>query len=89
MEPGGRILSQHDVDGKVLHCGIQDLLHLAIEPVDLVHEQHVALLEVVEDRRHLSGLFDGRTGGDLQIHSHFVGDDPAQRRFSQSRRAVK
>ena len=42
-----RLLSQHDVDGEVLHGRVQHLLHLPVQPVNLVHEEHVALLEIV------------------------------------------
>ena len=42
--------ADHDVDLEVLERRIEDLLDDRRQPVDLVDEQHVARLEVGEDR---------------------------------------
>ena len=44
--PRGRAFANHDVDGKVLHRGVQHLFHRAGEAVNFVDEQHVPLIEV-------------------------------------------
>ena len=87
--PGGGILSQHDVDGKILHGRVQHLLNLTVQTVYLVHEKHISFLEIVQYGRHLSRLFNGRAAGHLHIGSHLIGNDTCQRGLAQSRRAVK
>ena len=87
--PGSGILSQHDVNGKILHGRVQHLLHLTVQTVYLVHKKHIPLLEVIQNGRHLPGLFNGRAAGDLHIGSHLIGNDAGQRGFAQTRRAVK
>ena len=57
--------------------------------MDLVDEQDVALTEIGEKRRQISGLFNGGAGGHPQIHAHLVGDDACQGGFSQTGRAVE
>ena len=87
--PGGRLLAQHNVDGVILHCRIEHLLHLAVQAVDLIHKQHVPFLEIVENGRHLAGLLNGRTAGDLHAHPHLIGNDSGQGSLAQAGRAVK
>ena len=69
-------LADHNVDCKILHRRIKDLLHLTIQAVDLIHKQDISLLEIIEDRRHLTRLLDRRTGCYLHMGSHLIGDDP-------------
>jgi hypothetical protein len=87
--PRRGFLPQHDIDRKILHGRVQNLLHLAVQPVDLIHKQNIPLLEVIKDRRHLSGLLDRRAGGDLHMDPHLIGYDTRQGCLAQSRRAVK
>ena len=51
-----RPLADHQVELAVLHRRIEDLLDRRRQPVDLVDEQHVARLEVGEDRREVARL---------------------------------
>ena len=44
--PRGRAFANHDVDGEILHRGVQHLFHRAGEAVNFVDEQHVPLIEV-------------------------------------------
>ena len=53
-----RALADHDVEAEVLHCGIEALLDDARQPVHLVDEQHVAVVEVGEDRGEVAGAFE-------------------------------
>ena len=55
------------------------LLHGPVQPVDLIHEENVILVEVGQQRRQIAGLFDGRAGGDADIDPHLGGDDARQR----------
>ena len=50
QRPRGRALPDHDVEAEVLERRIEDLLDRAVQPVDLIHEQHVPRLEPREDR---------------------------------------
>ena len=86
---GGGAFPYHDVDTVVFHGRVQDLLHLAVQAVDLVHEQQVSLLQVVQDGRHLPGLLDGGPAGDLQMDAHLIGDDSRQRGLPQAGRPVE
>jgi hypothetical protein len=70
----------------VLHCGVEHLLDRGLEPVDLVDEQHVAVLEIGEQRGEVARLGDHRTRGGAEPHPHLARDDLRQRRLAQPRR---
>ena len=55
-----RPLADDEVELVVLHGGIEDLLDRRVEPVDLVDEQDVAVLEVGQQRGEVAGLGDDR-----------------------------
>ena len=57
--------------------------------MDLVHEENVVLLEVGEQCRQISRLFNGRAGGDAHVHSHLICDNTGQCGFTQSRGSVE
>ena len=84
---GRRALPEHDVELEVFHRGIQHLLDGARQAVDLVDEQHVALVEVREHRGEIAGPFDGRAGRDVQAHAELGGDDVGQRGLAQAGRS--
>ena len=52
---GRRALADEDVELEVLHGRIEDLLDRPVEPVDLVDEQDVALLEIGEQGGQVAG----------------------------------
>ena len=79
----------HDVQGVVLHGGVEDLLDGAGQAVDLVDEEDVALVQVGEDRRQIPLLVDGRAGGDPQVDASLPGDDHGEGGLAQSGRAVE
>ena len=60
-----RALADHDVEAEVLHRGIEDLLDDARQPVHLVDEQHVAVVEVREDRGEVAGPLERGTARGL------------------------
>jgi hypothetical protein len=55
--------------------------------VDLVDEQHVAVVEAGEDGREVTGVGDRRTAGDPERRGHLVGDDHRQRGLAEPGRA--
>ena len=57
--------------------------------MDLVDEQHIALLQVGQQGGKVAGLFNSRAAGNADLHPHFVGDDARQRGLAQTRRAVE
>ena len=85
----GRALADHDVQGVVLHRGVEHLLHLMAEAVDLVDEQHVARVQVREDGGQIARPLDGRAAGDADVVAHLRGDDARQRGLAQAGRAVE
>ena len=80
-------LADNEVELEVLHRGIEDLFDRRIEPVDLVDEEDVALLEVGEQRGEVAGLRDDRPGGRAEADAELLGHDLGERRLAQSRRA--
>ena len=82
-----RPLADHDVELEVLHRRIQDLLDRSRQSVDLVDEQHVAVLEFGEDRRQIAGAFQRRTRRDVQVDAHLGGHDAGQRGLAEAGRA--
>ena len=87
--PGRRALADHDVERVVLHRRVEDLLDRAVEPVDLVDEQDVALLERGEDRGQVAGPLDGRARGVFDVDAQLARDDRGQGRLAQAGRAVQ
>ena len=57
--------------------------------MNLIHKKNISLLKVIQNRRHLPGLFDRRAGSDLHVNAHLVSDDSGEGRLSKTRRAVK
>src|SRR5690606_1855031 len=68
-------LADDEVELKVLHGRIEDFLHRRIETVDFVDEEHVALLEVGEQRRQIARLGDYRARGGPEIDAEFARHD--------------
>ncbi len=89
VEPDGsgrRALAQHDVELEVLHGRVEDLLDGPREAVDLVDEQHVALVEAGEDGSQVAGALERGARGDLQADLHLGGDDAGQGGLAQAGR---
>lgn len=60
-----------------------------VEAVYLVDKQHVPFVEVGEDGGEIARALDRGAAGQLDLHTHFVGDDMRQRGFAQPGRAVQ
>ena len=80
-------LPDHDVELEVLHRRVEDFLDRRAHPVDLVDEQHVARLQVGEDRREVARLLDHGAGGGAHRHAQLVADDVGERRLAEPGRA--
>ena len=55
--------------------------------MDLVDEEHVARLEVRQQRGEITRALQHRAGGALDGHAHLLGDDVRQGGLAQARRA--
>ena len=53
------------------------------QAMDLVDEQHVARLQVGEQRGEIAGPLEHRTGGLAQVHAELVRDDVRERGLAQ------
>ena len=87
--PGGRALADHHVEGVVLHRRVEDLLDRAVEAVDLVDEQDVALVERGQDRGEVAGALDGRARGVADVDPELARDDRREGRLAEAGRAVQ
>ena len=87
--PGRWALADHHVERVVLHRRVEDLLHRAVQPVDLVDEQDVALLERGQDRGEVAGPLDRRARGVLHVDAEFARDDRGEGRLAEPGRAVQ
>ena len=83
----GRPLADDDVQPVVLERRVEDLLHGAVQPVDLVHEEDVALLERGEDRGHVALALEGRAGDRADADAELLADDVGEARLSEAGRA--
>ena len=54
--------------------------------MNLVDEQHIAVLELRENRRQITCSFEGRTRRHLEIGAHLGGDDVGERGFAEAGR---
>lgn len=84
---GRRSLADHDVELKILHGGIKDLLNRAVESVNLIDEKDVMLPQIRQQRDKIPLPLESGAGGHPDLHPHFIGDDLGQRRFAEARRA--
>ena len=55
--------------------------------MNFVDEQHIARLEVGQQRGKIAGLGDHRSGRGAKIDAEFAGDDLRQRCLAEARRA--
>ena len=84
-----RPLADHHVQREVLHRRIEDLLDRPVEPVDLVDEEDVALVEGREDRREVARALHRRSARVADVHAELARDDRRERGLAEARRAVQ
>ena len=87
--PRARAAADHHVDREVLHRRIEDLLDRVVQPVDLVDEEDVALVDVREDRREVAGALDRRAARRVDAHAELTRDDVREGRLAEAGRAVQ
>ena len=83
----GRPLADDDVEPEVLERRVEDLLDRPVEPVDLVDEEDVALLEPGEDRGHVALALERRPGDGADPRAELLADDEGEARLAEARRA--
>ena len=86
---GRRAFADQDVEPAVLHGRIEHLFDRAVQPVDLVDEQHITVLEVGQQRGEVAGSREHRAGRDAETGAHLGRDDPREGRLAETRRACK
>ena len=82
----GGALPDDDVEPEVLERRVEDLLDRAVDAVDLVDEEHVALLERREDRGHVPLALERRPGHGAQPDAELLAHDLGERRLAEARR---
>ena len=85
--PCSRSLPDDDVEPEVLERRVEDLLDRAVEPVDLVDEEHVARLERGQDRGDVALPLERRPGDLPDRDAELAPDDLRERRLAEPRRA--
>jgi hypothetical protein len=83
---GHRAFADQNVQAVVLHGGVEDLLDLGREAVDLVHEEDIPGLQVRENAGQIPCPRDHRPGRHAQPGGHLAGDDVGERRLAEARR---
>src|SRR5207245_3194913 len=84
---GGRALADDDVEPEVLERRVQDLLDRAVQPVDLVDEENVVLVEGRQDRRYVALALERRPGDRAQADTELLANDVGEARLAESGRA--
>ena len=87
--PRLQTLVDHPRHEEVLHRRIEHLLDHPAQPVHLVDEQDVVLLQLGQDGHHVARTLNRRARRGLDLHAHLGGHDVGQRRLAQSGRPVQ
>ena len=86
---GAGALADDDIQGKVLHSGVEDLLDHAGEAVDLIDKEYVILRQIGQDGGQISLLFNSGSRGGAQVDPHLIGNNACESGFAESRRAIE
>ncbi|MEY9591396.1 hypothetical protein ABIA06_003687 [Bradyrhizobium yuanmingense] len=78
-------LADDEVELKVLHRGIEHLLHRGAEAMDLVDEEHVAFFEVGQEGGKIAGLGDHGPRGGAETDAELLRHDLRQRGLAEPR----
>ena len=87
--PGERAAVHRDVDPELLHRRVNELLDHGPQAVDLVDEEHVALLQVRQDAHQVGRPREGRAAGGLDARAHLGRHHVGHRGLAQAGRPVK
>ena len=77
--------ADHQVERAIFHRRVEDFLDRRIEPVDLVDEQNVAVLQICEQRGEVAGLGNHRPAGGAETDAHLAGENACQRGLAETR----
>ena len=79
-----RPLADDDVEPEVFERRIKDLLDRAVQPVDLIHEENVVLLEPGEDRGHVALALESGAGDAANADAELLADDVGKARLAET-----
>ena len=88
MCPRARPLPDQHVHPEIFKAGVEDLFDFRLQPVHLIHKEHLPLRQLGEDAGQVSLDLNDRAGGLLETDAQLVGDDRGQRGLAQPGRAV-
>ena len=80
-------MPDQQIETEVLHRRIKLLFECRQQPMNLIDEEHVAFLQVRQQRRNVSRLFDRRPRRGTKLRAHFIRDDMRERRLAKTRRS--
>ena len=92
LDPHGarrRPLADDEVEPEVLERRVEDLLDHRVQPVDLVDEEHVAGVEVGQDRRQVARTRQHRARGGAEAYPELARHDLRERGLAEAGRAVE
>src|SRR6476620_6154762 len=81
-----RTFADHDVDLEVFERRIEYLLDHRREPMDLVDEKNITLVEIAQDGGKVAGALQHGAGGMAQVHTHLARNDMSERGLAETRR---
>ena len=84
-----RPLADDQVELEILHRRIENFLDGRVQPVNLVDEQHIARLQVGQQRGKVARPRNHRAGSGAEPDAEFGGHDLRQRRLAKPWRPVK
>ena len=79
----------HDIEAVVFHSRIKNLFHAAVQAVDLINKEHIAFIEVCENRGKFTRLFNRRACRDSKIDTHLCCNNACKGSFPKSGRTIK
>src|SRR5688572_17623887 len=89
MSPCAGPLPNDDIELKILHCRIEDLLDVGLQPMYFVDKQDITRLKIGENRGEVSFQLDERSCRGAKSRAHFVRDNGRKRRFAKARRSIE
>src|SRR5437879_2314933 len=89
MRPRRRPLPNNDVQLVIFQRRIKQFFQHRLQPVNLVDEQHLLVLQVRDNRGQVTFDLHQRRRRRLKVHPQLIGDDVRQRSLPQSRRPVQ
>src|SRR5262249_18462968 len=86
---GRRPLPDDEIELKIFHRWIKHLLHRGAQPMDLIDEEYVALFQIGEKRRKITGFCNNRPRGRTEPDAELARHDLRQRGLAEPGRTHK